>query len=202
LRPRTNEGLLFLNFYSNQMSRETDGGRASSLERWDGLGSLTNLRSTRRRHGMGCAVLSISDKDRSPRAPGECATGVVNSLDENQRRRFHCVRLSWCARGKERSVPPKSPLIVRYQVIYTLIAPANFAAKFIRDVDHHARACWWSTSESSEKCPRVMRGNMSVPSEYAFSSYLIWIWAEFVVALLHCVDAALFLLSSQGDERN
>jgi hypothetical protein len=54
------------------------------------------------------------------------------------------------------------------------------APKSIRDVDHHARACWWSTSEKSEKCPRVMRGNMSVPSESANLTDLMWICSEFV----------------------
>jgi hypothetical protein len=61
------------------------------------------------------------------------------------------------------------------------------ATDFTLDVDHHARACWWSTSESSEKCPRVMRGNMSVPSEFAFSSDLIGICAEFVTSLMQLV---------------
>ncbi len=54
---------------------------------------------------------------------------------------------------------------------------------FILDVDHHARACWWSTSENSEKCPRVMRGKTSVPSEIAFYSDLTRICEEFVSAL-------------------
>jgi hypothetical protein len=92
------------------------------------------------------------------------------------------------ARGEETSVPPKSLLLRRYQAIYPLNVTANRAAKFIRDVDHHARACWWSTSESSEKCPRVTRGTMSVPSDCAFSSDLIGICEEIVGALSHCVD--------------
>ena len=88
-----------------------------------------NLTSTRRRHGVRCAVLSTSVKDRSHRAPWECATGVENALDENQRRRFQCVWLSSCARGEEKSVPPKSLLLRRYQAIYplnvTALVPQN-----------------------------------------------------------------------------
>jgi hypothetical protein len=59
------------------------------------------------------------------------------------------------------------------------------ARKTTRDVDHHARACWWSTSESSEKCPRVLRGRTSVPPESTFSFDLTGICAEFVVTLSH-----------------
>ena len=65
-------------------------------------------------------------------------------------------------------------------------------SKFILDVDHHARACWWSTSESSEKCPRVMRGKKSVSSDFADSADLIGICAEFVVALRTDVSSSDF----------
>jgi hypothetical protein len=60
----------------------------------------------------------------------------------------------------------------------------DHAPEFILDVDHHARACWWSTSENSEKCPRVTRGNMSVSSEIANSPDLIGICEEFVGTLM------------------
>lgn len=61
-------------------------------------------------------------------------------------------------------------------------------AKCIRDVDHHARACWWSTSESSEKCPRVLRGITSVPFESRLSADLIRICSEIVGTLSHVLE--------------
>jgi hypothetical protein len=64
------------------------------------------------------------------------------------------------------------------------------------DVDHHARACWWSTSESSEKCPRVMRGNMSVPSENSNFAHLSAISAEFDFALRDRVNLLESALSA------
>ena len=63
---------------------------------------------------------------------------------------------------------------------------------FIVDVDHHARACWWSTSENSEKCPRVMRGKTSVPSQNSISFDLIGSCAEFVVPLTRCAICDIF----------
>ncbi len=98
-----------------------------------------------------------------------------------------CVWWTSWARGEERLFP-KSPLISRYQAICPRNTTADCAAKFIRDVDHHARACWWSTSESSEKCPRVTRGTMSVPSDCAVSADLIGICEEIVAALSQCIN--------------
>jgi hypothetical protein len=60
----------------------------------------------------------------------------------------------------------------------------HFDAKLFLGVDHHARACWWSTSESSEKCPRVLRGKTSVPSENAKSFDLSCICWDFEGALI------------------
>jgi hypothetical protein len=112
--------------------------------------------------------------------------------------RMHSMRISVVVssvRGCRRARAVRENLFVRnphllrrYQAICPLNGVCDRASKFIRDVDHHARACWWSTSESSEKCPRVTRGTMIVPSGYAFSSDLIGNCQEIVGALSHCVD--------------
>ena len=91
-------------------------------------------------------------------------------------------------------------LLHRYQGIYPLQRVRGRWLKFIRDVDHHARACWWSTSENSEKCPRVMRGNMSVPSDYSFSTHLCGSCAEFVATLWHRGDGRQYSMMSEPIE--
>jgi hypothetical protein len=72
------------------------------------------------------------------------------------------------------------------------MGPNDRLSNCISDVDHHARACWWSTSENSEKCPRVMRGKKSVSSDSPISSDLMGIWPEFVVALRADAQVGIF----------
>jgi hypothetical protein len=54
----------------------------------------------------------------------------------------------------------------------------------IGGVDHHARACWWSTSEETENGPRRTRGMTIVPSTFAKKTDLFVICSMFDVTLI------------------
>jgi hypothetical protein len=146
-------------------------------------------------HRRAGATTSIMNGDGSHHAREKPSSSVVRMLRVKQCRScFQLVSSAHlvCAtsgRSTPRSSARYSPFIREFALSSTL---AQRGSGFIRDVDHHARACWWSTSESSEKCPRVTRGNMSVPSDFAFSLDLTGICVEFVGALSRCVNCEVF----------
>jgi hypothetical protein len=127
------------------------------------------------------------------------------SLMTKQCRRSHwLVSLAHNVHGarRHRALAEESHYSVAIREFALLNRIERRAANSILDVDHHARACWWSTSESSEKCPRVMRGKTNVPSEISISSDLIGICSEFVDALTGSVVRMVFTSgSARFDER-
>jgi hypothetical protein len=83
---------------------------------------------------------------------------AVAALTRKQCRCSHrLVSLAYIVRIDELNVPLQLvvdywPAIREYERLGEIEVRV---VDFTLDVDHHARACWWSTSESSEKCPRV-----------------------------------------------